>query len=68
MKELKIKHSIDLFASFALLCIASMTILFGSVWSLTDLRLMFHPKSENDGEGGRVEHMDDVRLIYYCLI
>mmetsp|Transcript_28370 Transcript_28370/g.69895 ORF Transcript_28370/g.69895 Transcript_28370/m.69895 type:complete len:390 (-) Transcript_28370:141-1310(-) len=56
--ELKMKHSIDLFASFALLCIASLTILFGAVWSLTDLRYLFHPKSENDGDGGR-EHMDE---------
>jgi len=39
------KRSIDLFASFALLCIASLTILFGAVWSLSDHRLQFHPKA-----------------------
>eukprot|EP00740_Mantoniella_antarctica_P000185 CAMPEP_0181392268 /NCGR_PEP_ID=MMETSP1106-20121128/26492_1 /TAXON_ID=81844 /ORGANISM="Mantoniella antarctica, Strain SL-175" /LENGTH=532 /DNA_ID=CAMNT_0023513363 /DNA_START=211 /DNA_END=1809 /DNA_ORIENTATION=+ len=53
LKELSIKSSMDFVASFALLSIASMTIIFGAVWSLSDQRLMFHPKSENDGERGQ---------------
>lgn len=43
----------DLVASFALLAMASITIIFGAVWSLSDQRQLFHPKSENDGEGGQ---------------
>lgn len=47
------KGSIDLVASFALLSMASITILFGAVLSLSDRRKLFHPKSEIDGEGGQ---------------
>lgn len=47
------KGSVDLVASFALLFMASMTIIIGAMWNLSDQRNMFHPKSESDGGGGQ---------------
>lgn len=53
-KEMKMmKGSIDLVASFALLSMASITILFGAFLSLSDRRKLYHPKSEIDSEGGQ---------------
>ena len=57
-KELKLKGSVDLVASFALLAMASLTIVFGAMWSLSDQGFLFKPKSDDDmsqssGGGGR---------------
>ena len=49
------KGSVDLVASFALLFMASLTIVFGAMWNLSDQRSLYHPKSEGEGGGGGQE-------------
>ncbi len=52
--EISMKGSVDLVASMALLAIASLTIIFGAVWSLSDLRASYHHKDDGrrrDGDG-----------------
>ena len=52
--EISMKGSVDLVASMALLAIWSLTIIFGAVWSLSDLRASYHHKDDGrrrDGDG-----------------
>lgn len=78
-KELKLKGSVDLVASFALLAMASLTIVFGAIWSLSDQGFLFKPKSDDDasqgsgggreGSGGGIEGLEitEMSAAYFVV-
>jgi signal peptide peptidase-like 2B len=56
LTELKLKGTVDLTASTALLAMASLTIVFGAVWSLSDQMVHFKKdETESDRGAGRAE-------------